>query len=264
LPPEERTAIRASEETYKARRRLGDFTTEQTLADQSECPAPNARGGSNQLPTWKPKDLTGKLQLQAVAAPPPSRWRWMNETLSPQVADALQQGLMITGARGSRRQGAGMSERPASRQEVIDSRDAKLRNPFNKNASEQYTQWLRYFSGMLSMLLFELREESRRLSEDMHAVVKGQAAVDPSDRAAQTEAMQTLGVRSIYVHKRMSEILSAQRRVSDGTYGYCRNAECCAQIENQRLSEWPAAEQCSACVKKQLGLETQEVGVIEQ
>ncbi|WP_159594211.1 TraR/DksA family transcriptional regulator [Hydrogenophaga sp. BPS33] len=92
----------------------------------------------------------------------------------------------------------------------------------------------------------ELRTLLQADDDQALASATGDAEViDFKELAAQGAASAVADVQMAHAAEELANVLTAQRRLDDGTYGFC--ADCGEPITEQRLLAMPQALYCTAC-----------------
>ncbi|HLD82136.1 MAG TPA: TraR/DksA C4-type zinc finger protein, partial [Patescibacteria group bacterium] len=71
---------------------------------------------------------------------------------------------------------------------------------------------------------------------------------EPEDNAEEIEVYESNLAIEQNLEKTLRDILSAQKRIEDGTYGVCKY--CGKEIDEKRLEERPVSSACISCKSK--------------
>ncbi len=109
---------------------------------------------------------------------------------------------------------------------------------FNPSLAPRFTQLLTHREAELRALL----DTSDNLLQDPSG---DHDVVDLKDVAAEQTLASMDEVKADRAAQELEQVLAAQRRLADGSYGLC--VQCGASIDLRRLTAMPAAPYCVAC-----------------
>ena len=96
--------------------------------------------------------------------------------------------------------------------------------------------------------LKKIADKNPEMSEEDYVTKFPQFGDEPEDNAEEIEVYESNLAIEQNLEKTLRDILSAQKRIEDGTYGVCKY--CGKEIDEKRLEARPVSSACISCKSK--------------